>query len=345
MLMTTVGNYPKVAEGAYTTKLIGALTKWQRKELSNDQIETVYQEITRAVIQEQDQAGLDLVTDGQIRWEDLVTPIAKRLEGFEINGLSRWFDNNVYYRRPILRKAPKWTGPILVDDYQVATRCTTKPVKAILPGPYTFARASEDQYYHAERPLVLKMAELLNAEALALARVGASFIQFDEPALGFGLPATQPFRRSGLARQAGKPNVKLAIEALGIVTKGLKAKTAVYTYFGSLNGMLEPLMRAKVDVVGLDVVTEPKTLGLLTRMKVAKELALGCLDARNTRLESVKDLHAMFDVIKKRVPLERLYVNPNCGLEFLPHAQALAKVRRLVQAVRTYRTSGRPQCS
>ena len=320
MITTVVGNYPKVAEGAYSTKLIGAITKWQRKELTDTQLEQTCQEITKAVIQEQEGAGLDLLTDGQIRWEDLVTPIARKLDGFEINGLSRWFNNNVYYRRPILHKAPAWKGPILVDDYRNAVRTARKPVKAVLPGPYTFAVVSEDRHYKTLRPFVMKLAEILNDEARALAAAGAPFVQFDEPAIGFG-----------------KTNMKLAVEALNLATKGVTAKTAVYTYFGSLNGGLESLMRAHVDIVGVDVVSDPKTLAALKRVKVTKELALGCLDARNTKLESVTELHALFNVVKQRVPLSRVYVNPNCGLEFLPHAQALAKVQRLVQAVRTYK--------
>ncbi|MBI4342152.1 MAG: hypothetical protein HY599_02155 [Candidatus Omnitrophica bacterium] len=320
MITTLVGNYPKVAERAYSTKLIGAITRWQRKELSDQALEQICQEITKAVIQEQEKAGLDLLTDGQIRWEDLVTPVARRLEGFESNGLSRWFNNNVYYRRPILHKAPARTGPILVEEYRFAARCAKKPVKAILPGPYTFAVVSEDRHYKRLRPLALKLAEILNEEAKALAAAGAPFIQFDEPAIGFG-----------------NTDMKLAIEALNVAAKGLSAKTAVYTYFGSLNGGLEGLMRAKVHLIGVDVVSDPKTLAALKRVKITKELALGCLDARNTKLESVAELHALFNVVKKRVPLNRLTVNPNCGLEFLPHTQALAKVQRLAHAVRTYR--------
>ena len=326
MITTVVGNYPKVAEGAYSTKLIGATTQWQRKELTDAQLEQTCQEITKAVIQEQEEAGLDLLTDGQIRWEDLVTPMARALDGFEINGLSRWFNNNVYYRRPILHKAPAWRGPILVDDYRNAVRTARKPVKAVLPGPYTFAVVSEDRHYKMLRPFVMKLAEILNDEARALAAAGAPFIQFDEPAIGFGpLPG------------AGKTNMKLAVEALNLATKGVTAKTAVYTYFGSLNGGLESLMRAHVDLIGVDVVSDPKTLAALTRVKVTKELALGCLDARNTKLESVGELHALFNVVKKLVPGDRLYVTPNCGLEFLPYAQAHQKLNRLVEAVRRYR--------
>ena len=322
MITTAVGNYPKVAEGAYTTKLIGAITKWQRQELSDAQLEGIYQEITRVVIQDQERAGLDLLTDGQIRWEDIVTPIARRLEGFEINGLSRWFNNNVYYRRPVLHKEPFRKGPILVDEYRFAKRCTTKPVKAVLPGPYTFAVVSEDQHYHNVRSLVLKLAEILNAEAMALAEAGAPLIQFDEPAIGFG-----------------RSDTKLAVEALGVAARGVNAKTAVITYFGSLNGGLEALLRSPIDVIGVDVVSDPKALATLKRTKITKELAVGCMDARNTKLESIRELQTIFRAVEKIVPPDRLYVSPNCGLEFLPHSQALAKLQRLVKAARTHRAS------
>ncbi|MDP3702828.1 MAG: hypothetical protein Q8R78_00345 [Candidatus Omnitrophota bacterium] len=323
MFTTAVGSYPKVAEKAYGTQLIGAINRWQRKELNDAQLEDTCREITKAVIQEQERAGLDLLTDGQIRWEDLVTPLAKRLKGFEINGLSRWFNNNVYYRRPVLHTAPRRTGPILVDEYRFAASCTSRPVKAVLPGPYTFVALCEDRHFKAQRPFVLKMAEILNEEAKALAQAGAPIVQFDEPAIGFG-----------------KTNIKLAVEALGIATRGVKAKTAVYTYYGALNGLFAGLMKAKVDLIGVDLVSEPKTIQALKRTKITKELAIGCLDARNTKLESVRELHAVFRAVGRLVPLDRLHVNPNAGLEFLPHTQALAKLKRLGEAVRSY-SSGR----
>ncbi len=319
MIPTAIGNYPKVAEATYGTKLIGTLTRWQRKELSDADLEATCRTITRAVIKEQEAAGLQVLTDGQIRWEDLVTPVARRLDGFEINGLSRYFDNNVYYRRPILHKTPRRRGPILVDEYRFAASCTKKPVKAVLPAPYSFARLCEDRHFKRERPFALRMAELLNEEAKALARAGAPIIQFDEPALGFG-----------------KPDVKLALEALSVATRGVKAQTAVVSYFGSLDGALTPLLRAKVDIVGVDVVSDPGALARLGRERITSALSLGCLDARNTKLEPVSALHAVFRRILKQVPADRLYVSPNCGLEFLPHPQARAKLRRLGEAVRSF---------
>ena len=321
MITTMVGNFPKVAETHYGKQVIGAISRWQRKELSDAGLEQVFQEVTRAVIGEQVDAGLDVVTDGQIRWEDLVTPIARRLDGFEIEGLTRYFDNNTYYRRPILRKAPVRRGPILVRDYRFARSCTDRQVKAVLPGPYTFVTLCEDRHYKNVRPFLRAMAEILNEEAHALATAGASVIQFDEPALGFG-----------------KPPTKQAIEAINIAAKGLKSSTALYTYFGHLNGILPALQQCRVDLIGVDVVSDPKALAAVTRVKWKKALAIGCLDGRNTKLESVKELHRVFDAVKKTVPADRLSINPSCGLEFLPFQQAQQKLKRLVEAVRTYRS-------
>jgi len=320
MITSVVGNFPKVSETTYSTKLIGSISRWERKELGDNGLENVFQEITRAVIEEQDQAGLDLLTDGQIRWDDLVRPVARRLEGAQINGLSRWYNNNVYYRRPVIRGPLSRKGPMLVDDYRFAASCTEKPIKAVLPGPYTFALVSEDRHYRKLRPLVLRLAEILNQEAQALAEAGAPLIQFDEPSVGFQ-----------------KTDFKLLLEALRVATRHIKTKTAVSTYFGSVNGTLENLQKAPVDIIGLDIVSDSKAFAALKRAKITKELALGCVDGRNTKLESVSDLHAIFDAVKKRLPLDRVTVNPNCGLEFLPHTQALAKVQRLVEAVRAYR--------
>ena len=331
MITTMVGNFPKVAEPAYGTAVIGAINRWQKQELSDQGLQEVFQDTTRAVIHEQDAAGIDIVTDGQIRWEDLVTPLARGIEGFEINGLERFFDNNVYYRRPILHKTPVRKQPMFLKEYLFARSCTSKPVKAVLPGPYTVVALSEDRYYRNVRPFLRSIAEILNEEARTLAKAGAVMIQFDEPALGFGPSAA--WNRG----KADKPPMKDVVEAINIATNGVQAKTALYLYFGHLDGTLPALRQCRVDLIGVDVVSDPKAITTVRKQKWTKELALGCVDARNTKLESVTELHALFDVVKRVVPKNRLYVNPNCGLEFLPYEQARQKLNRLVEAVRRYK--------
>lgn len=329
MIPTVVGNFPKVAEPGYGTQVIGAINRWQKQELSANGLEQVFRDVTKAVIKEHEQAGIQLLTDGQIRWEDLVTPLARKLEGFEINGLERFFDNNVYYRKPILKGKPAWKSPAFVEDYRFASGITSKPIKAVLPGPYTFVVLSEDRYFKNQAKFLRAMAEILNQEAKALAKAGVPLIQFDEPALGFGAPP-----------------LKQVTEAIGIATKGVNTKTAVYTYFGTTTpDILAALQKTSVNIIGVDAVSNPKTVAAVRKLKWSKALGLGCLDARNTKLESVTELHALFDVIHKLIPTDRLYVSPSCGLEFLPHEQAQQKIARLGEAVRTYRAAAKKRSS
>ncbi len=320
MRTSVVGNYPKVAEDAYGTKLIGAITRWQQRELSDEQLEQIYQEITEAVIREQEHIGIDLITDGQMRWEDLVTPIARRLQGVEINGLTRFYNNNVYYRQPIIKAKPVRTGPILVEEFRKAKRVAKQPLKAVIPGPITFATLCEDRYFKNEAKLISHIAAILNAEARALADAGAFAIQIDEPSLAYG--RTWP---------------KDAIKTIDQVVDGVKATTSLRLYFGGVDGRLNQLLKSKVQAIGLDLIESPETLATLKRVKFDKILGLGVVDARNTKLESIKELHQMFKAATQIVPSERLYVSPNCGLEFLPHQQAVAKLRNLVEAVKTWR--------
>ena len=321
MRTSVIGNYPKVAEDAYGTKLIGAITRRQKQELNDEQLEAVYQEITEAVIKEQESIGIDLITDGQIRWEDIVTPIARKLQGVTLNGLTRFYNNNVYYRRPIIEGKPVRTGPILVEEFRKARQVARKPLKAVLPGPTTFVTLAEDRYFKNEAKFIRHMAAILNAEARALAEAGAEAVQIDEPSLVYG--RTWPAE---------------ALKAIDQVVDGVKAKTSLRLYFGGPNpAQLTQLLKTKISAIGLDVVESPQTLAALKRVKCDKILGLGCVDARNTKLESIKDLHKLFTAASRLAPSEQLYVTPNCGLEFLPHQQAVAKLRNLVEAVATWR--------
>lgn len=319
MITTVVGSYPKVAERTYGTGLISAVARWQRGELDDAQLEAVYRDLTRRVIAEQEADGLALITDGQLRWEDLVTPVARGLAGVDINGLARWFNNNVYFRQPVIHRAPTRRGPLLVGAYRQAAAMASVPVKAVLPGPYTMAAVSEDRHYGRCRPCVLRLAEQLNAEARALAEAGAPVVQFDEPAIGFGTT-----------------EIGLAVEGVNVAASGVRATTVLVTYFGVSSRWLGRLSEARVDVLGIDAISDPQALPTLKRLRVTKGIALGCVDARNTRLETVDALHRLFEALERIGSPGPLYVSPNCGLEFLPHTQARAKVRRLVEAVRSF---------
>jgi 5-methyltetrahydropteroyltriglutamate--homocysteine methyltransferase len=322
VITTAVGSYPKIANRPGGQKLRRALAALDEGRITREELARIEDEVTQEVIQEQVEAGLDLITDGQVRWEDGQTYFARKLEGFRISGLLRYFDNNVYYRQPIAVGPIRWTSPIAVRDWQKAAAMSPKPVKAIVTGPYTLAKLSASQYHASFRDFLLELARALNQEALALQEAGAPFIQFDEPAIT---------RWPGHTR--GPDDWALFQEASALLTRGLTTKTALYTYFGDVADLPE-FFALPFAVFGLDLVSGPANWDLLPQVPPKKEVALGILDARNVKLESHEAIAGAVQRALRYISADRLYVNPNCGLEFLPREQARAKLVRLVEGVR-----------
>jgi 5-methyltetrahydropteroyltriglutamate--homocysteine methyltransferase len=318
MIVTAVGNYPKVSERAGSPNLRRAIGRFELGEISAEELRAVQDAVTREVIDEQVEAGLDLVTDGMIRWDDGQTYIARALDGFQITGLIRYFDSNTYYRQPLAVAPVRWRGPITVEDYKFASSYSPKPVKAVLTGPYTLAKLSKDGYYHNLRAFVMDLAVALNQEALALQDAGAPVIQFDEPSI-VRSPADFP----------------LLVEASTVLVKGIsRSRTAIYTYFGSVAGVGPSFFQLPFDIIGLDFVEGPDNWGLLSHFPKDKALAAGIVDARNTKMETVEDLVGILSRLSRQVDLGRLHVNPSCGLEFLPRTRAFEKLQRLAEGAR-----------
>jgi 5-methyltetrahydropteroyltriglutamate--homocysteine methyltransferase len=313
---TLVGGYPRISDGPLPVNLRQMLHQHDRGEIKDVELEHAYRATIRRVVKEQEEAGIDLPTDGQIRWDDLLTPITRQLEGAQPGGLLRYFDNNVYYRHPVIEGAVRWRGPATVEDYRTAAAAASRPVKAVLPGPVTYAALSEDRFYHDFDRLARAVADALHEEASALAAAGAAWIQIDEPALG-GRPAA----------------LELARACLRIITKDVKAKFALATYFKAIDGIYKELRGFPVDALQVDVVDQPGQLDLVLQSPPSGEVVLGCVDARNTRLEDPDVLARLIERAASRLGADRLWISPNAGLEFLPHATAQKKIARMAEAV------------
>lgn len=315
---TVVGSYPKPpAEGKpfVVRKTRHAI---ERGEATAEDLQRAQDQLVKEVIAEQEAAGVDFVTDGQARWDDILTPFAQQMAGFEIGGLLRWFDNNTYYRRPICNGPVEWRGPSSVDAFRFAQEAATRPVKAVIPGPITFARMSLDEHYGSHEDFVLAIARVLAQEAFELEAAGASVIQIDEPAL---LDAPE--------------DLDLASSALGIVTGELeKAETTLATYFGDAKRLGPQIFDLPVDGIGLDFISGSDNRELVREIPPEKNLQAGIVDARNTKLEEEESLITEIRDLVDLVGLQRLRVSPSCGLEYLPREKARAKLARLSDAAK-----------
>jgi 5-methyltetrahydropteroyltriglutamate--homocysteine methyltransferase len=312
---TVTGSYPKPPDEGEPFALRRALHAVSRGDIGEDDVRRAQDDLVRDVIQEQEAAGIDVVTDGCARWDDILTPFASHMAGFEIGGLLRWFDNNVYYRRPVCVGRVEWRGPASVDGYRFATSVATRPVKAILPGPVTFARLSVDDHYGDYERFVLDIARVLAQEAFELQAAGAPVIQIDEPAL-----------------PDAPEDVDLAARALHVVVAELEIETLVATYFSDCKRIGTEIFRLPVGGFGFDLVSGPENVGLIEQAPEGRRIQAGIMDARNTRLEDLDDLVASIEDLVAVRGNDTLSVSPSAGLEFLPREKARAKLQRLAEA-------------
>ncbi len=316
-MQTTVGgNYPKIGPGARAPSLRAAIQRYQAGRITEDDLQGVAAEVTKEVLADQVRAGLDVVTDGQIRWDDPYTYFASKIDGFDLNGLMRYFDSNTYFRQPVVQRKLAWAGPITVSDYRFAAENSAKPVKAVVVGPYTLARQSSRPHHDSLQEVVMDLAHILNREAKALADAGALLVQFDEPMI--------------LRHKDDLPMFK---EAMSRLVEGVSSKTALYAYFGDISGIAKEFLSLPFDVIGLDFAMNPANFDLLSEFSADKKLGLGIVDARNTKLETVEEIVDQIRRAGNSVGLDRMDVSPSCGLEFLPRANAYGKLVRMVEGV------------
>lgn len=317
MQTTVVGNYPKIPNRPRPAKLRAAINRRDRGDITSEDLERVYNEVTTEVIQEQIEAGADIITDGQVRWDDDQTYVMRRLKGVEIGGLQRYLDTNTYYRQPEIVGALRWEEPALVKDWQFAQEKSSRPVKAVLPGPYTLAALSLDRHYGSREKLALAIAGQLRFEIDALLLAGCRHIQVNDPVIVFQ-----------------KDDIDIFGEANRRLLDNVDAETGVYTWFGDADGILDRLLRLPVDVIGLDFAWGPQNWEALRGAGFDKKLGFGIVDARNTRMESPQQIAEAIKRVGEIVPLENVYVNPSCGLEYLPRETAFEKLRVTVEGAR-----------
>lgn len=297
-------------------ELIAATRAFERGRTDREALQHLYAREAQRLVALQVEHGLDYITDGQLRWQDLLRPLADELPGVHAGPVTRWFDNNAFYRRPVI-EAPLQPVGGAVLRWTAVEALAGRPWKAILPSPWAFALLAEDRVYGDEQALLRDAAQVLRAEAVSLVEAGCRYIQFSDPVL-----VARP-------REGALP---LAQQALARVVDGLPVRTALYTFFGDAAPLLPGLLDFPVQEVGFDLfATEVDHLEGDARDKV---VLLGALDGRNSLLEEPQQTAATVRRVAERLRAAQVAVVPSCDLEFLPYEVAVAKVRRLAEVKR-----------
>ncbi len=318
LLTTAVGSYPRPD---YLTR---ARNQFSQGKLSREELQKLERQATEHWIRAQERAGLDILVHGEMERGDMVAYFAGELgvsllDGMRLGGLVRSYGNR-YYHKPIIADKLRWPGPMTVDMWRFAQGLTEKPVKGMLTGPYTMVDWSFDEHYPSRREAVLDMALVIRREAEELVKAGARYVQVDEPAA-----STRP------------DEMGLVSEGLGVVTKGLGARTITHICYGDFQTVFDQLIDLPVDQIDLEMTNSDFDLLELVRRhkgEFRKELAMGVVDVHSHVIENVEQVKASIVKGLAVLPPERLYIDPDCGLKTRTPEEAEAKLRVMVEAVR-----------
>ena len=314
LLTTTVGSFgkPDYLQKARNARARGKLGAIELRELE--------ERATTEWIRAQEELDLDILVDGEMYRGDMVAYFADLLEGYSEGGLVRSYGNR-YYHKPVISGKLSRPKPMTVEWFRFAQSRTDRPVKGMLTGPYTMLDWSYNEAYPTRRDAALALAEVVRQEAEDLDAAGAKYIQIDEPAI-----------------HARPEELAIAIEAMGIVTQNLKAKTISHVCYGDFAAIYPGVLELPVDQLDLAMANyEYSWLGLFDKHPFTKELAIGIVDVHTHELESVEEAAEGIRKGLRYVSADKLLPHPDCGLKTRPVEESIAKCRVVVEAAKLVR--------
>ena len=266
-------------------------------------VSETYATVREELIARQKTAGLDRVVEGQARWDDMLAhPLAVH-DSVETRGLVRYYDNNNFYREPVV------TGE-LTPDGDVAAELTAAAehadsLQAVLPGPYSLAELATDEYYGDEAAFLDAVAAFLAGEAEQFPAIETLFLL--DPSLVTDPPEDDTHERLPAA--------------IDTVADAVEADVVVYPYWGALpEKTYASVMDADIDALGFDLVSEPDAnVYNAQEYGTPDDVALGVVDGQNTRVESPDTIRERVDRFDRQTPeVGRVYATTNTGLFYLP---------------------------
>jgi 5-methyltetrahydropteroyltriglutamate--homocysteine methyltransferase len=285
-------------------------------------LEQAQDDATLLAIRDMERAGIDIISDGEIRRESYSNRFATALCGIDLETPAL-----VPGRAGGIIEVPRIVGPIRrqrpveVRDVEFLRRNTDRRIKITLPGPFTMSRQAKNEFYKDEEELVMDYAAAVNAEARDLKAAGADVIQLDEPWLQ---------ARPAEAR-------RLALPAIARALAGIPGPRALHLCFGyayvtrekpNAYAFLSELAESAVEQISIEAAQPGLDLSVLAELG-DKTIILGVIDMSDPQPESAATVAARLRAALAYVPPERLIAAPDCGMKYLPRATAFAKLQAL----------------
>jgi 5-methyltetrahydropteroyltriglutamate--homocysteine methyltransferase len=332
---TVVGSYPQPDWLVNRELLSKTVPRTRMKEIWRVEerfLEKAQDDATVLAIRDMERAGIDIVSDGEIRRESYSNRFATALEGMDVAN-----PGQVQARGGRVTEVPRVVGKIRRTeaierrDMEFLRRHTDHVAKMTLPGPFTMSQQAKNEFYADLEELVMDLAASVNEEAHDLVAAGADIIQLDEPWV-----RNDP----DLAR-------RYAVKGINRAIKGLKVPTIVHLCFGyaavvpgetkpSGYSFLPELAACDADQISIEAAQPKLDLGVLADL-AGKTIILGVIDLADPAVETPEQVAVRIHAGLKRVPAARLVAAPDCGMKYLPRDVAFGKLAALSAGARLVR--------
>ena len=325
-----MGSYPKpdwLVDRAMLSKSVPRTRMTGIWRIPEAWLEQAQDDATIVAIRDMERAGIDIVTDGEIRRESYSNRFATALEGIDADNPAIITARNGQ-KTPVPRVVGKIrrTGAVELRDMQFLRENTEHAAKITLPGPFTMSQQAKNEYYKDDEELAMAFAEAVNAEALDLQKAGADVIQLDEPWVR---------NNPDLAR-------RYAVKAINRALQGITVPTVVHLCFGYaavVPGSTKPagysflaeLADTSAEQISIEAAQPKLDLGVLKDLS-GKKIMLGVLDLGDPEIESVDTVAERIRNGLKYVPADRLVPAPDCGMKYMPRATAFGKLKAMADA-------------
>jgi 5-methyltetrahydropteroyltriglutamate--homocysteine methyltransferase len=293
-------------------------------------LEQAQDDATILAIRDQERAGLDIITDGEMRRESYSNRFATALEGVDIDNPGTALDRSGH-PNPVPRVAGKVRRrhPVEVRDVEFLRANTAEPIRITVPGPFTMSQQAQNDFYTSEEEMALDYAAAVNAEIKDLFAAGADIVQVDEPYMQ---------ARPEKARQYG-------LKAFNAALAGVSGTTAVHVCFGYAAiihvrppgySFLPEFADSPVQQVSIETAQSNLDCSVLARLPT-KTIVLGVIDLSKMEIETPEIVAARIRRALPHVEAKRLVIAPDCGMKYLPRDVAFKKLQAMVAGTKIVR--------
>jgi 5-methyltetrahydropteroyltriglutamate--homocysteine methyltransferase len=327
---TVVGSYPQpdwLVDREMLSKSVPRTRMTEMWRIPEAYLEQAQDDATVVAIRDLERAGIDIVTDGEIRRESYSNRFATALDGIDAENPA-FIASRSNQKTPVPRVVGKINrkGPVEVRDMEFLRRNTDRAAKITLPGPFTMSQQAKNEFYKDDEELAMALAAAVNAEALELQKAGADVIQFDEPWVRNDPAAARRY----------------AVKAINRALQGLTIPTVVHVCFGyaavvpgetkpSGYSFLAELADTTAEQISIEAAQPRLDLGILSDLS-SKKIMLGVIDLGDPQIETAAVIADRIRNGLKYVAADRLIPAPDCGMKYMPRHIAFGKLKAMCDA-------------